>query len=348
MKMIDIKHHVCDGCCMWSGIEDVYANLTREEIPDAFFLAMASYGENVYLKFKDNSNPRMLSVCDGRTRSTYSRLKDMLGMTYKISEGCTYEYSLKMVRKEIDNGRPVLLGPIDMYYIPYLKMYHHDHIPMHYVMAVGYDETNFYIYDCGREEQQVFPVEELRNAWNIEKNAVGDKNGFVRFSLPEHPIAPLELVELSMKRKAKEQLAEKPRFVGVNAFRLAAEEFPKWSKIFDRETYITAMANLTSGFYTVPKVPNRILGIDEPESEGFRFTGNLHRLGNVLITYGDRTGRKDWIKAGDLFTDAGQKLEEITEIIVNYICDGVNELKAVPELLNMTADLEEQAYRLFL
>ena len=24
-KIIDLKHHLASGCCMWSGIEDVYA-----------------------------------------------------------------------------------------------------------------------------------------------------------------------------------------------------------------------------------------------------------------------------------------------------------------------------------
>lgn len=24
-KQIDLKHHLASGCCMWSGIEDVYA-----------------------------------------------------------------------------------------------------------------------------------------------------------------------------------------------------------------------------------------------------------------------------------------------------------------------------------
>ena len=73
-------------------------------------------------------------------------------------------------KNEIDEGYPVVLGPLDMFYLPYLKMYHTEHIPIHYVMMIEYDEEKncVLIYDCERED-----VIEL--AWNIEKNGVGDK-----------------------------------------------------------------------------------------------------------------------------------------------------------------------------
>lgn len=41
-----------------------------------------------------------------------------------------------------------------MFYLPYLKMYQKEHIPIHYIMMVGYDEEKNYIliYDCDRED----------------------------------------------------------------------------------------------------------------------------------------------------------------------------------------------------
>jgi len=35
-KIIEIKYHMCDGCCMWSGIEDIYVTKSGEEVPEAF------------------------------------------------------------------------------------------------------------------------------------------------------------------------------------------------------------------------------------------------------------------------------------------------------------------------
>lgn len=41
-----------------------------------------------------------------------------------------------------------------MFYLPYLKMYQKEHIPIHYIMMVGYDEEKncILIYDCDRED----------------------------------------------------------------------------------------------------------------------------------------------------------------------------------------------------
>ncbi len=37
-KLLPEKHHLASGCCMWSGIEDVYTTLTGQEVPEAFEL----------------------------------------------------------------------------------------------------------------------------------------------------------------------------------------------------------------------------------------------------------------------------------------------------------------------
>ena len=118
-----------------------------------------------------------------------------IGLQYKISEGRTLEYAFKSVKSEIDNGCPVILGPLDMYHLPYLKTYHNDHIPMHYVLMIGYDDECIYLYDCGRKDIQMLSYKELRKAWQIEKNGVGCKNGFIRFSLPDNLPGVFELAK---------------------------------------------------------------------------------------------------------------------------------------------------------
>ncbi len=35
-KNIEIKHHLSSGCCMCSGIEDLYATKTNQSIPEGF------------------------------------------------------------------------------------------------------------------------------------------------------------------------------------------------------------------------------------------------------------------------------------------------------------------------
>lgn len=176
-KHINIKHHLSSGCCMCSGIEDIYAMKTNQSIPEGFLLALGSFGETVFIKMNNREKPYMFSANDARPKTVYENLKDELGFEYKIIGGRTVEYAKKAIKKEIDAGYPVILGPLDMFYLPYLKMYHTEHIPIHYVMMIGYDEEKncILIYDCDREDMIELAVNDLELAWNIEKNGVGDK-----------------------------------------------------------------------------------------------------------------------------------------------------------------------------
>lgn len=348
-KIIEIKHHLCDGCCMWSGIEDIYVTKSGEEVPEAFFFALSSYGENAYLKFNNVERPVMLSVCDGRTRKTYNKIKDEIGLQFKISEGRTLEYAFKAVKREIDNGSPVILGPLDMYYLPYLKMYHKEHIPMHYVLMVGYDDEEkcVFIYDCGRDQIQSLSYMELEKAWQIEKNAVGDKNGFIRFYLQGPTKNQYELAKICFKKKAERQLSDKPEILGISALLKIADDFPKWKEKMTEEIYRNALKALIEFFGMVPKLPDRLLGVENGDKD-ICYKGHCDRLGNVLIVLGNKYNLMDWVKAGRLFTECGEVFEEITKHIINYLCDGKNALEDVPELFFKIADLEEAAYKLLL
>lgn len=344
-KLVDIKHHISDGCCMWSGIEDVYADRTGNELPEAFLFALSSYGETVYLKMPDKKKPYMFSVADGRTRETYDRIKDALGLEYRISEGRTAEYAMKSIKKEIDNGSPVILGPLDMYYLPYVKMYHRFHIPIHYVVMVGYDDEKqcALIYDCGKIELQELPYEELLNAWKIAKNPVGNKNGFIRFTLPDEPIEEYELADICFQKKAQRQLDAKPEFVGVTAFQKIAREFPLWETQMSQQQYRDALASLTEGFGMVPKLPNALMGIPNQEPD-ISYQGLYDRLGNVLIELGNKYTRLDWQEAGLLFEKCGLLIEEITTRIIRYLCHNEQCLGEIPNLFLRVGALAEQAY----
>lgn len=344
---MNVPHHLSSGCCMWSGIEDVYVERTKSQVPEAFFFCLASKGENAYIKSNNPDNPRMLSVADGRTRVTYDHLKELLGLQYRICEGRSFEYALKSVKKEIDEGNPVILGPLDMYYLPYLKMYHMNHIPMHYVLMVGYEEETekIFFYDCDRTSMQEISLEELRLAWDIEKNVVGDRNGFIRFSLPDSCISPAELAERALKQKAERQLQEKPEMVGVSAFRKLAREFPKWERELTLEAYQNALKRLTECLGRVPKLPNRLLGIEKTEAD-ISYQADLDRFGSMLITLGEQEQRPAWSEAGELFLKSGCLFEEIKDRVVRYLCDGADTLLEIPDIFLQIADLEEKAYRL--
>lgn len=344
-KLLEVKHHLSSGCCMWSGIEDVYATRTDQMLPAAFLFALSSFGEAVFLKFKEVNKPFMFSIADGRTRKTYDRIKNIIGLNYQISEGRTLEYALKSIKKEIDEGNPVILGPLDMFYLPYLKMYHNEHIPMHYVLMVGYDEEKdcILIYDCDREELQELPQAELVQAWQIEKNAVGDKNGFIRFSIGEKPIDKYKLADSCLRNKAMRQLCEKPDFVGINAYNKIATEFPLWKDKLSNEEYRSALAFAAQSLGMVPKLPNEILGVTEKED--ICYDGNFKRLGNILLQLGEEYLRDDWKHAGQLFIQSGLLFEDITNRIIQFYCKNEDCLSEIPNIFIKIGKYAEQAYR---
>ena len=219
-KIIGIKHHLSSGCCMCSGIEDLYATRTNQSIPEGFLLALGSFGETVFIKMNNSEKPYMFSANDARPKTVYENLKEELGLDYKIIGGTTVKYAKKSIKKEIDEGNPVILGPLDMFYLPYLKMYHAEHIPIHYVMMTGYDEEKdcVLIYDCDREEMIELAMSDLELAWDIEKNGVGDKNGFIKIQLGDNLPDKYTLSRNCLLKKAERQFREKPNILGISAY----------------------------------------------------------------------------------------------------------------------------------
>lgn len=346
---ISIKHHLCSGCCMWSGIEDVYCTKKEVDVPEGFFFMMASFAEAVYLKFPGKENARMFSVGDGRPSHTYGNMKDILDFSYHIYGGKTFEQALFHVMKEVDAGYPVVLGPLDMYHLPYLKMYHQFHIPIHYILMVGYDTEKecVLVYDCDRENLMELPYDELQNAWDVEKNVVGDCNGYIKFRLPDSLKSPEQILLESMKRKAVTQLSEKPYMIGVTAFQKAAKDFPKWKRDLTATSYRTTLMHLPEYWGRVPKLHARFMGAPK-ESKDIPYQANMDRFSYCLEAIGLEFGIDTYREAAVLFAESGLLYQEITDRIVNHVCDGEDTLKEIPSLLLQIGNLYEKAYKMFI
>lgn len=350
MSIIQLKHHMCDYTCMWNGIEDVFRERCQGDVPEWFLFCLSGLGENVYLKHKDESLPRQLCVGDGRPGKIYGKIADIIGMRYKITGGVTPSYAMRAIKKQIDQNRPVVLGPLDMYHLPYLKMYHRFHIPIHYVLMVGYDDemSCCYVYDCGREALQTLPYEDLLKAWDIEKSSVGDKNGFIRFEFEKDIRGIDEIADICMKRKAESQLESGVSFVGTNALRKAADEFSGWERELTKEGYRNSLKNILMFLATVPKLPNKLEGIDEPDDKTILYRGHCDTMGRILLELGENFNCMEWIRSGKLFSRCGESFEKIAAILYFYLLNEEDNRHEIPELLRNIADLEEQAYRLCL
>ncbi|MDO5602321.1 MAG: BtrH N-terminal domain-containing protein, partial [Oscillospiraceae bacterium] len=168
-NIIEMTHRMDDYVCMWNGVEDLYISDTRETLPPKFFFVISSFGSFCYMKTPKAELKRLVALGDGRTQKMYEFLAPIVGFDYKICEYKTFEKALAKIKAEIDAGYPCMIGALDMFYLPHFeKLYHKEHIPFHYELAIGYDDEAQILYfnDCGRTKTQMISYDELRLAFD--------------------------------------------------------------------------------------------------------------------------------------------------------------------------------------
>jgi len=344
-KLIIMNHHVDDYECMWNGIEDIYRQKSGEELPPGFFFCLSGIGKFIYLKNKNMSPKRRAAWGDGRTKKMYQSISDIVGFHYRYIEGKTFSYTLKKAKEQIDMDKPVILGCLDMYYLNYYpKLYHKAHIPIHYVMMVGYDDEKqcVYIQDNGIAEVQEISYEVMQMALNIEKTSLSDKNTICCIEFEKTVKSIIEIAKEAFYRKAKFVLDAPAGFVGIRGMYKFAEEFPKWKEELSPKEYEEALTNMVMFSGTVPQLPSRLCGIEE--SEKIYYMAWREKIAVVLNMLGGKYKIKEWEIAAGLFIKSGKVIEDIVNQIVDYLLGERENLIDIPILMNEIAKIEEAAY----
>lgn len=353
-KMITLPHHVSDYECMWNGIEDIYQLKSGEKLPDYFFFALAGYGNFAYIKQKiqkGDTYERTVHAAwnDGRTKKMYERLASIVGFQYKHIEGRTFHYTMKKVKEQINQGMPVVLGALDMYYLPYYpKFYEKIHIPIHYVLMVGYDEEAncVYVQDCGLEGEQVLSMDILEKALAIEKTSLSDKNTICLLTFDEQLKSVGEIATKAFSQKAKSQLYPPVKFLGIPGMRKLAKEFKQLQYELTEEQYNKMITNILMFTGTVPCLPNTVYG--SKEKDFVKHMAAREELAGVLRAIGKEYGIKEYENAADYFIESGLYIQEMCDLLTAYLlqekthCDSLGE--KISELIYKIADIEEKAY----
>ncbi|WZL73134.1 BtrH N-terminal domain-containing protein [Clostridiaceae bacterium 35-E11] len=345
-KVIGLRHKVCDYTCMWNGIEDLYQTRLGEDIPDYFFFCLSGIGKFVYLKFRSGNVRRMASWNDGRTKKMYESICNIVGFKYKHIEGRKFQYIMKRAKEQIDNERPVVLGCLDMHYLSYYpKFYYKEHIPIHYILMVGYDEEEqcAYIYDCGIEEVQKIKYETLEKALNIEKNSLSDKNSMCIIEFDDEIKSIREIAIKGFYEKANQMLNPKVRFCGIPGMRKLSKEILSWKDELTVEEYETALRNIVMFTGTVPILPNRLIKIEEKDE--IEHQAARREYSALLMRLGEKYGFHEWKTTSNLFSKSGIIIQEMTDLIVEYLLKESKELNGLPNMINQIADIEEKAYQ---
>ncbi|UWD47396.1 BtrH N-terminal domain-containing protein [Clostridioides difficile] len=333
-KLIEIKHHLHDYECMWNGIEDIYMNKMGESLPNDFFFLLSGFGSFCYMRTNKKELKRMVALGDGRTKKMYEFLAPIVGFEYKHYEFKKYEQALKKAKSEIDSGHPVVLGALDMYYLPYYeKLYHKEHIPFHYVLMVGYDdmEERIYLYDCGRTELLSLSYDELCECMNCSYPGLSKANTIctVRMNSSKNKY---QIAQEALAIKRDMFLNPTTGFLGYKGFEKFIKELPQWKHELGKDDYDRILVNMVMFFGTVPTIPNVIKGIEEPDSVEFK--GGFDKMSKMLKCIGTEYKNDCWIQVAEIFEESSIIIEKISNIIIDYLSNKVDKTEKLPLLFS--------------
>jgi hypothetical protein len=343
---MELEHKVCDYTCMWNGIEDLYQSKSGEAVPDYFFFCLSGIGNFVYLKFSRGNPKRMACWNDGRTKKMYQSICDTVGFKYKYIEGRKFEYAMKKAKEQIDKGKPVVLGCLDMYYLEYYpKFYYKEHIPIHYVLMVGYDDEEkcVYVYDCGIKDVQKISYGELEKALNIEKTSLSDKNAICYIEFNDELKSVREIAINGFRNKANQMLDSRVGFCGIHGMRKLSREIERWQEDLTKKEYEESLRHIVMYTGTVPILPNSLLM--KEEADLIKHQAAREEYAALMLQLGEKYGFKEWIKASELFVKSGIVIQQMTDFIVEYLLEERAELDGLSYMIEQIADFEEEAYK---
>lgn len=342
--IIDVKHHADDYECMWNGIEDIYMGKTGESLPNNFFFVLAAFGSFCYLRTEKSELKRMVALGDGRTKKMYEFLAPIVGFEYQHHEYKHFEQALKKAKAEINAGYPVVLGALDMYYLPYYpKLYHMEHIPFHYVLMVGYDEDarKIYVYDCGRTELMSLTYYELENCMNCSYPGLSRENTVCTFRMNESK-DKYQIAKEAIAQKSALFLNPPMNFLGYKGFEKFIHDLPKWKIELSKQDYDKVLANMVMFFGTVPTLPNALKKIDEPDNVVFR--GGFDKMSNVLSFMGIEYHNERWTEAALIFEEGAAFIEKISDVIIAYLSGKADNTDLLPVLFADVLDKMKAGY----
>ncbi|MCL4436787.1 MAG: BtrH N-terminal domain-containing protein [Thaumarchaeota archaeon] len=189
---------------------------------------MASFA---YLKFKRAKPPNMV-FWGANTKYFVQNLEILIGFKQVILEGRSSTNTLSRLKEFINQGSPVVAGALDMYYLQYYpKIYGSQHIPIHYLLVVGYDDEKrvFYVHDCGRSNVETVSYEDLQKALDVKVPGMSKKNTLRVFEIPSYIPSELEVATTGFRFKANQMLHPPVSMFGIPAMRKLSKEILDWS-----------------------------------------------------------------------------------------------------------------------
>ena len=323
-KILTLPHRVCKSTCFSNGLEDIFAWQGKPYI-EYLIPVLGGMGEFTYLKFKIFIPPNMV-YWGANTKHLLQDLEHIIGFEQILLENRIFTNTFRKIKTWIDEEHPVVVGALDMYYLPYYpEIYHTQHIPIHYILLVGYaDESQaVFVQDCGCEEVQSISYEEFECSLNVNVPGMSKKNTARAFVLPRQLPSELEIAKKGFQFRAQKMLHPPVSMFGIPAMRKFAKEVPSWQ---DNASFEHLVIYAT----TPPELPTTF-----EKSDGMRTW-----KAQVLQNLGEKYGNESWIKVSGMFKESGSLIRELCKAALQQ------DRGKIAENILRVAEIEEEAYKL--
>jgi len=325
MKMIHaLPHRVCESTCYVNGLEDLLAWKGAEYI-DFLLSVVGGMAGFTYLRFK-RADPPCMVYWGANPKYLMKDLSSIIGFEDTVIEGRSFKFTFARLKDFINEGRPVMAGALDMYYLHYYQeLYGKEHVPIHYVLVVGYDDEEqvVHVHDCSHESVQKIPYDEFEKSLDVKVPGMSKRNTIRTFTIPLEIPSEFEVAKKGFSYKAERFLDPPVRLFGIPAMRKLTDEIFEWDnkKCFEHMvTYAT----------TPPLLPETF-----ENSHGMRFW-----QADVLDNLGENYDVSNWTESSILFRKSGEKIMKLCNAALEQ------DKQAVSNILKEIADIEEGAYQL--
>ena len=192
-----------------------------------------------------------------------------------------------------------------------------------------------YFSDCGREDTQDIPYDELRLAFDCAYPGLSKPNTVWTLRMHTNR-GKYEIAKEALARKKELFLHPPVGFVGCRGFEKFIQELPRWKSELTREDYDRQLYQMVQFLGAVPTVPTALRGINEPDSVAFG--GGFDKAAAVLESLGKEYHDEAMTTAAAAFRCAVPAIGQIKETIVEYLTGRRDETKRLPALFSQAAD----------
>jgi hypothetical protein len=293
--LLTIPHRPAHGMCPVNGIRDLVHWRSGRDWSNEFVYGLGQGGGFAYLRFASADPPRQVYWGIAGPRQ-HKYLAELLDADYTEIENRSFQFSWKRAQAAVEAGTPPVLGPLDMFYLPFYEgMYHKRHIPIHYVLLLGYGDEKAYVHDTDKDGVQEIPLGELQLAWDVNVPGLGKRNRLAVFDIPED-LAPTDaIVRKSIADQCQTMLRPPVSMVGIPAMKKVAREIAGWPEELGKEMAAKCLRQVRQ-YLNSP-----------PDLEGDHLTAGR----DLYITFLQEAG----VVAGLDFSEAIRRLRESIAVV---------------------------------